>query len=133
MPGQPAALTVSSVNSAGSSVPLRIEATAPTIVAANRAGNVLVIYAVGLGATDPPVADGAPAPTALLARTVTQPSVRVGGNPATVFYSGLAPGLVGVYQVNAILPAGDLGRRRNRPGSRRPHVLCVLVTRTVMS
>jgi uncharacterized protein (TIGR03437 family) len=107
-PGQPAALTVSSVTSAGSSVPLRVEATAPEIVATTHAGNVLVLYAVGLGATDPPVADGAPGPTAPLARTAAQPTVRVGGNPATVFYSGLAPGLVGVYQVNAILPTGDL-------------------------
>jgi uncharacterized protein (TIGR03437 family) len=30
----------------------------------------------------------------------------IGGSPATVTYDGLAPGLVGVYQFNAIVPSG---------------------------
>jgi hypothetical protein len=102
--GQTAMLTVSSVNRASAAVPARIEATSPEIVAAGRAGNVLVLYAVGLGATEPALADGTAATG--LAKTIVQPTVRVGGQAATVFYSGLAPGLVGVYQVNAIVPDG---------------------------
>ena len=35
-----------------------------------------------------------------------QPAVRVNGQGAVVSFSGLAPGLVGVYQVNAIVPSG---------------------------
>lgn len=34
------------------------------------------------------------------------PAVRVGGVAARVFYSGLAPGWLGLYQVNVELPAG---------------------------
>jgi uncharacterized protein (TIGR03437 family) len=59
----------------------------------------------GLGATVPEVAEGAGAPTSPLSRTVAQPTVLVSGEAVPVFFSGMAPGLVGVYQVNAILPA----------------------------
>ena len=38
-------------------------------------------------------------PTPPLATTVANPSVTIGGVPAVVSYSGLAPGLVGLYQV----------------------------------
>jgi uncharacterized protein (TIGR03437 family) len=34
------------------------------------------------------------------------PQVLVGNTPATVTFSGLAPGFVGLYQVNAQLPIG---------------------------
>jgi uncharacterized protein (TIGR03437 family) len=34
------------------------------------------------------------------------PDVYIGNTPASVLYSGLVPGLVGVYQVNALVPAG---------------------------
>ena len=33
-------------------------------------------------------------------------AVTIGGQPATVSFAGLAPGFVGVYQVNAQVPAG---------------------------
>ena len=36
----------------------------------------------------------------------TAGEVFIGGQPAPVFFSGMAPGLVGVYQVNAAIPAG---------------------------
>ena len=107
--GDTAMLTVSSVNRASPPVPLRVERSAPAIVARARSGSALVLYVVGLGATDPAVPDGAPAPASPLARSLVQPAVTVGGQPATVFFSGLAPGLVGVYQVNATLPEGASG------------------------
>jgi len=105
-PGQPAALTVSSVNLTAPTVPLRIETAAPAIVAATRTAGALVIYLTGLGVTDPVQREGIAAPSAMLVRTVAQPSVSVSGQPATVFFSGLVPGLVGLYQVNALLPTG---------------------------
>jgi uncharacterized protein (TIGR03437 family) len=37
---------------------------------------------------------------------VNQPRVLVGSSEAKVFYSGLAPGFPGVYQVNAQVPDG---------------------------
>ena len=74
-------------------------------------GEVLVLYAIGLGAVTPPVASGVPAPSSPLSQTVNAPAVTVGGVPATVLFSGLAPGYVGLYQINFRLapntPAGD--------------------------
>jgi uncharacterized protein (TIGR03437 family) len=37
---------------------------------------------------------------------VTAASVTLGGVPLNVLYSGLVPGEVGVYQVNASVPSG---------------------------
>jgi uncharacterized protein (TIGR03437 family) len=50
--------------------------------------------------------DGAPASLTQLSFTLTTPSVTIGNVPASVSFSGLAPGLVGVYQVNAVVPNG---------------------------
>lgn len=50
-------------------------------------------------------APGAPAPgSPPYSETTTTPIVMVGGAPATVLFSGLAPGLVGAYQINASVP-----------------------------
>lgn len=70
-------------------------------------GRVIAIYCEGLGRTSPEVENGTPAPSAEpLARTVNPVTVTVGGRPAEVLYAGLAPGFVGLYQVNAVVP-GD--------------------------
>jgi uncharacterized protein (TIGR03437 family) len=88
----------------------------PTIIRANNgnqlvtpsdpiSGNdTLVIYLTGLGLTTPQVATGAGAPLSPLAYTVGQPTVTLGGTPLNVFYSGLTPTLVGVYQINVTVP-----------------------------
>jgi uncharacterized protein (TIGR03437 family) len=68
-------------------------------------GDFLAIYCTGLGAVNNTPADGAPAPSSPpLATTLATPSVNIGGMPAVVSYSGLAPGLVGLYQVNVQVP-----------------------------
>jgi uncharacterized protein (TIGR03437 family) len=104
-PGQAAPLTVSSVNRTSEAVQVRIETAAPAVVAATRTAGTVVLYLTGLGATDPPMRDGVTAPASPLARTLLQPTVFVDGQAVPVFFSGLAPGLVGVYQVNATVPA----------------------------
>jgi hypothetical protein len=123
-PGQPAALTVSSVNVAGPPVMLNIDAAAPSVIAAARSAGALAIYLTGLGVTDPPLREGLAAPAAMLVSSVVQPSVFLGGQPATVSFSGLAPGFVGLYQVDAELPGGvgsgfdivvEAGGRRSQP------------------
>jgi uncharacterized protein (TIGR03437 family) len=88
----------------------------PTIVRANnnsqlvtasdpiQGDDTLVIYLTGLGVTSPQVADGAAAPISPLAYSVGVPTVTLGGVPLNVFYSGLTPTLVGVYQINATVP-----------------------------
>jgi uncharacterized protein (TIGR03437 family) len=69
----------------------------------------ILIYCTGLGAVaENQPATGAPAssdPTKL-AHTSTLPTVTIGDIGATVSFSGLAPGFVGLYQVNALVPAG---------------------------
>src|SRR5688500_12858819 len=69
-------------------------------------GSAMMIYCAGLGEVTPSVAAGAVAPTAELSRTVARVSVTVGGRPAEVLLSGLAPGFVGLYQITAIIPDG---------------------------
>jgi uncharacterized protein (TIGR03437 family) len=69
-------------------------------------GDFLAVYCTGLGAVNNTPADGAPAPSSPpLATTLATPSVTIGGVPAVVSYSGLAPGLVGLYQVNVQVPS----------------------------
>src|ERR1035438_2822360 len=56
-----------------------------------------------------PLVAGAPATP--LSTTIGAPTATIGGLPARILFSGLAPGLVGVWQINAIVPenapAGD--------------------------
>jgi uncharacterized protein (TIGR03437 family) len=72
-----------------------------------KAGEAVVIYATGLGATSPAVATGQAAPAVPPLALVTTPvKVTIGGVEATVEFAGLAPGFVGLHQVNARVPAG---------------------------
>jgi uncharacterized protein (TIGR03437 family) len=64
----------------------------------------LTIYLTGLGPTSPAVGTGQPGPSHPLARTLTQPSITLGGVNLPVLFSGLAPGLVGVDQINVSVP-----------------------------
>ena len=53
--------------------------------------------------------NGGPASGELVSASVTTkatPAVTIGGQQATVQFSGLAPGFSGLYQVNAIVPDG---------------------------
>ena len=70
------------------------------------AGDTLVIYCAGLGAVDPPVPAGQAAPLSPLSKTVNTVRVTIGGQEATVGFAGLAPTFAGLYQINAIVPAG---------------------------
>jgi uncharacterized protein (TIGR03437 family) len=83
-----------------------------------RVNDVIVIYAVGLGPTSPEAGTGAAAPTNPLAR-VNGARVRFGPSFAGgVFvdpeYVGLAPGFVGLYQINVRVP-GQFARNPRVP------------------
>jgi uncharacterized protein (TIGR03437 family) len=69
-------------------------------------GDTIAVFCTGLGATTPPVASGAPAPKAPLATANLPVTASIGGMSATVSFAGLAPGYVGLYQVNVQIPAG---------------------------
>jgi uncharacterized protein (TIGR03437 family) len=76
-------------------------------------GSALILYANGQGANfidpsngqslDPPVS-GAPPPAGKLFVTRETPTVTIGGVPASVEFSGLTPGLVGLWQINLRVP-----------------------------
>ena len=68
--------------------------------------DTVVIYLAGMGATFPAVTAGLPAPSSPLAVAAATPSVTLGGMGLDVSYAGLVPGEVGVYQINATVPAG---------------------------
>jgi uncharacterized protein (TIGR03437 family) len=63
----------------------------------------VLIYCTGLGAVVSPPADGAPSSGQM---TTVLPIVTIGGAKANVSFSGLAPDFVGLYQINATVPAG---------------------------
>ncbi len=68
-------------------------------------GSVIQIFATGLGPTNPTVATGAQAPSEPPFAVVTNPvTVTIGGQNAPVQFQALAPGFVGLYQVNAQVP-----------------------------
>jgi uncharacterized protein (TIGR03437 family) len=69
------------------------------------AGDVLIIYATGLGAVTPSVANGANAQDQLRRTNVT-PVILIGGIQAEVQFSGLTPQFTGVNQVNVKVPSG---------------------------
>ncbi len=68
-----------------------------------RIGSALQLFATGLGAVDPAAATGAAAPASSTVRSPVR--VRFGGVEVPVSFQGLAPGSVGLYQVNVTLPA----------------------------
>jgi uncharacterized protein (TIGR03437 family) len=74
-------------------------------------GESLVLYANGLGPVTNPPASGSPASASPLSTTPT-PVVMIGGQQATVSFSGLAPGFPGLYQVNVTVPPGLTGNQQ---------------------
>jgi len=70
---------------------------------ANR-GEALSIFCTGLGRLNNAPATGVASPSSPLATTVDPVSVTIGGRAANVLFSGLTPGLVGLYQINAQVP-----------------------------
>ena len=70
-------------------------------------GKYILIYCTGLGAVSAnQPATGAAASLTELAPTANQATVTIGGVTENAYFSGLAPGFVGLYQVNALVPAG---------------------------
>jgi uncharacterized protein (TIGR03437 family) len=116
-PAQPAAF-----QSAGSAIAVAYRGSGSFPVSSanpTTAGDVLVIYCAGLGATDPAVPDGVASPSSPLAQTKSPVTVSIGGQTAIVQFAGRAPGFVGLYQVNATVPPGIA------PGNSVPLILSV--------
>jgi uncharacterized protein (TIGR03437 family) len=68
-----------------------------------KAGDALAIYCIGLGKVQGNLASGLAASGE---PTLAQVQATIGGKPAQVLFAGLAPGFVGLFQVNALVPSG---------------------------
>jgi uncharacterized protein (TIGR03437 family) len=71
---------------------------------ANResSGRVVQLFATGQGLVSPAIGSGELAPgMEPFPRPLEAVKVTIGGAPATLFFAGLAPGFVGLLQVNA--------------------------------
>jgi uncharacterized protein (TIGR03437 family) len=72
-------------------------------------GQVIELFGTGLGAVSGPPPDGQPATAATPGPT--QPQILLGASasnfvdPSNILYSGLAPTLVGVWQINLMIPS----------------------------
>ena len=73
-----------------------------------KSGDVLVIYCAGLGAVDPAVPAGSPAPLSTLTNTINRVSVTIRGTAVDPLFAGLTPGFTGLYQINVRVPAGSI-------------------------
>jgi len=85
-------------------------------------GSVVMLFGTGQGPVNPTVADGAPAPSDPLSYTVAVATtdgktcltaqvstcIAIGSTFGEISYTGLAPGLVGVWQINVKIPEGAL-------------------------
>ena len=72
-------------------------------------GDILFLYATGLGPVNPPVDTGAGGGITVTHNTTNTPIVLVGGVQAQVLFAGLTPQYPGIYQVNFVVPAGTSG------------------------
>lgn len=100
------------------------EVAAPTGSVPGRAaravkrGEFLSIYCTGLGPVSNRPATGARSPSSPLSESLA-PAVTIGGVPANVTFSGLAPSFVALYQVNVQVPDNA------PPGNAVPVVLAI--------
>lgn len=78
-------------------------ASAPAATTPAKPGETIVLYATGLGATNPAVAAGQV--TTVLAPLAATPRVTIGGTAATVSFAGLVPNFARLYQLNVVVPA----------------------------
>ncbi|MCZ2149962.1 MAG: hypothetical protein LC126_19555 [Bryobacterales bacterium] len=68
-------------------------------------GETLAVFLTGLGSVSPAVADGSPGPANPTSSAVASMAAYLDGKTANVSFSGLAPTLVGLYQMNIQVPA----------------------------
>lgn len=105
-PEAPGVFTVAS-SGAGQAAALNADSTPNSASNPAAGGTTVSLFASGLGVTNPPFVTGQTGAIGEpLNRTVQTPTVNINGVPGTIGFSGLAPGFVGLYQVNVTVPPG---------------------------
>lgn len=92
-------------------------------------GDTVIVYAAGLGRTDPPAkSDSGGAAAEPFNRVITVPDVYIGDRKAAVLFAGLAPGFPGVYQLNLQVSAGaSSDRAMLRAGQLQSNIAQVVI------
>lgn len=67
-------------------------------------GDVLILWGTGFGPTTPAAPSGVEVPSTSTYYTASDVTVTIGGVPATVYGSALAPGYAGLYQIAIQVP-----------------------------
>jgi uncharacterized protein (TIGR03437 family) len=67
-----------------------------------RPGDTLTMYGIGFGTVTPSISAGLVVSS--LSALTNSLTITFGGVPATITYAGLAPGYVGLYQFNVVVP-----------------------------
>jgi uncharacterized protein (TIGR03437 family) len=104
-PAQPAIFTLNQTGS-GQGLVFRTTGQLADSGGAAAVGEAVIIYCAGLGAVSPGVTAGQAAPAEPLSRVTAPVTVTIDGREAELIFAGLTPGFTGLYQVNAVVPAG---------------------------
>jgi uncharacterized protein (TIGR03437 family) len=92
---------------AGTAIATHLDGSLCTANAPATAGEIVTLWATGLGQTDPALQDGVLPLTAQPLNDMSQFEVLINGtavDPSAILYAGVAPGYAGLYQVNVQLP-----------------------------
>jgi uncharacterized protein (TIGR03437 family) len=68
-------------------------------------GSTIIAYFTGSGPVSPAQSDGVPAPATGLVNMTSAYSAKIGSTAAQVTFGGLAPGFIGLGQMNIVVPA----------------------------
>ena len=76
-----------------------------------RPGQYVTAYLTGQGVVDPPVTTGDVAPASPFSMPAAVVQIKVGGRPADIQFAGMAPGFVGLMQMNVLVPDVPAGEQ----------------------
>jgi uncharacterized protein (TIGR03437 family) len=99
------------VTSEGQAAALNQDGSANGSSNAAAVDSVVSLFLTGLGAVDHVVATGTAASANPLSHVTGKVSATIGGESAQVTFAGLAPGFVGLYQVNVRVPQVAAGNQ----------------------